>query len=428
LGQLRELSARLVEVRLKGYGDEASRLDVDCRDDGLLVHCLLNEDAEEEPREGEKIFAEVFRRLASPQIAPWLATLTFEGLQIACNGTIDWEVEPIAYAESPFSRLKIFRLESIGAADEPYFAGTLSGRDHRDTSVATRFLERMPILEELAIPEPPKEEAFYHGPPHPLKRLSVFDADDDLFILRLSQSRRFSRLEEVRFVESFRADVSHRLPCSHYSKLFKSAALPALRAATIEQVGLSDDQAQSLRETPVGRKLSRFTVKPARAWCDRPILHAPEDFGLPAPPRPGGPDDDCAYLVGELKVRFLRPLGAAAADFRTAFPDVRTKAWCRPRRDSCSWRSLAVVLACVVPGPSPSQSNEVKLVLCFEDLSPHHPTVEVQINWGQSGTVEADLFSGATKMTENALGRLTAELPQLLQILRNAVQRGKPQS
>jgi hypothetical protein len=67
----------------------------------------------------------------------------------------------------------------------------------------------------------------------------------------------------------------------------------------------------------------------------------------------------------------------------------------------------------------------VKLVLCFEDLSPHHPTVEVQINWGQSGTVEADLFSGATKMTENALGRLAAELPQFL---RNAVQRGKPQS
>jgi len=94
--QLREAAARLERVRKPGWGEEASRLDVSRGDDGLRVHWLLNEDAWHRPEPDDKIFSEIFRLLASPLIAPWLESLTLMGHQIACNGIIDWEIEPIA--------------------------------------------------------------------------------------------------------------------------------------------------------------------------------------------------------------------------------------------------------------------------------------------------------------------------------------------
>src|ERR1043166_1002113 len=110
--QLREMAKRLKRVRRPGWGKEASRLDVDATDGGIRVHWLLNEDALFQPQRGTPIISEIYSLLGSSAVAPWLSSLTVEGHQIGINGTIPWEIEPIAYAAARFSRLKVFRLDS----------------------------------------------------------------------------------------------------------------------------------------------------------------------------------------------------------------------------------------------------------------------------------------------------------------------------
>jgi hypothetical protein len=275
--RLQHAAQRLEELRRPGYEEVASRLDVRQTGDGLVVFWLLNEDGLFVPEEGESIFGEIMRLLGSSQVAPCLASLTLEGHEIAANGLINWDVEPLAYGRSKFTRLRTFRLGSIAADDgEPCSASSLEGREGERELVATRLLGRMPALEELVLPEPPADESFFRGRPHPLRRLTVFDVDFSSFVPRLTASRRFAHLEEVRFVESFRTDVCPRLPAAEYARLFRSPGLPALRAVTLGQVDVTGEQVPRLRGTGIGRQLCRLTVGPAKPWCDRPIVRSPE--------------------------------------------------------------------------------------------------------------------------------------------------------
>ncbi len=278
---LHSLAARLESHCRSEYGEHRSQLRVTPTDDGFRVHWLLNRDALFVPKDGEYIFSEIYRRLALPDIAPWLISLTLEGHQIAMNGTICWEVEPFAAAAVPFSRLKVFRLESV-LSDEwsPASAGSLGsldGRDGDETTLATRLLDRMPVLEELALPCPPSAESFFQRPPHPLRKLSVYDVDYDSFVSRLAVSPRFPHLEELHLIESCRTDVNRRLPVSNYARLLQSEVLAALRVVTLGQVDVTPKQIPLLRGTRVGRQLCCLTVLPMQPWCGRPIRRAPRE-------------------------------------------------------------------------------------------------------------------------------------------------------
>ena len=121
----------------------------------------------------------------------------------------------------------------------------------------------MPALEELAIPESPKEQTFFQGSPHPLRRLLVTDcANLNSCVLGLAESRRFPSLEELQLTESNRTDRTERLPASHYFQLFQSAAFPALRAVSLGQVDIPREQVPPLRRTRIGRQLCRFEIRP----------------------------------------------------------------------------------------------------------------------------------------------------------------------
>lgn len=287
--QLTEVSQRLAKVRRPGWGDEVSHLEVGFTDDGLRVHWRLNEDALFQPSESEDIFSAVFRILGSSDIAPFLAALTLEGQQIACNGTIDWEIGPIAYANERFSKLKVFRVKSFEYCGAPCYAGTLRGMGWQDTTVATRLLDRMPVLVDLAIPEPPRDDGFFQGSSHPLRNLAVCDTDYHSFILRFAACKRFPHLEQVCFRESVRTDVNPRLAASQYLRWFESDAFPSLRIVQLAQVDLSPGSIRRLHDSQVGRQLSRLEVIPVESWCDRPILHAPDEDG--DGPRTDGNED-----------------------------------------------------------------------------------------------------------------------------------------
>ena len=277
LDELKVMSARLAAVRRPGWGKTASRLDIDAGADGIHVHWLLNRDAEFEPDIDASIFGDIYLILGSNRIAPWLARLTLEGHQIARNGTIDWKIEPLASAKVKFERLKVLRIESLGSPKHgPYTNGTLEGWQSNDSGLVTRLLERMPVLEKLAIPEAPKHPSFFDEPVHPLRRLSVCNTDYDSFISRLAQSSRFPRLECAVFAESVRTDTEPRLPATDYASLFQSAAFPGLQSITLRNADLDDDRISRLRGTRIGRQLCQLEIKPAESWCDRPILRAPD--------------------------------------------------------------------------------------------------------------------------------------------------------
>jgi hypothetical protein len=292
--RLRLASARLESVRRPGWDEVASRLDVSLQADSLHVFWLLNEDALFQPESGEYIFTEIYRTLGSTQVAPWIASLTLEGHQIACNGTIPWELKPIAYARSRFSRLKVFRVGAVDVGDGPCYAGSLAGEDWNDTTVASRLLDRMPVLAELSLPEPPREEMFFHGKRHPLRKLTVFGADFDSCVPRLAASRRFPQLTELRLVES----ECERLPASTYARLLTSEAFPALRAVTLGQVKLPSELLPFLRGSKVGRQLCRFTVQPEWIERQRVALHEWDEKFAPCPTPFLPPALDHAWLTG----------------------------------------------------------------------------------------------------------------------------------
>lgn len=148
----------------------------------------------------------------------------------------------------------------------------MSGENWQDKSVATRLLEVMPVLEELAIPEPPKELTFFEGPPHPLRTLNIENVDLYPCVAPLAECLRFSKLQELHLCESFRTDVQPRVPAADHRKLFKSNNFPALKVVTLAQVGLSDKQQDELRSSRLGSQLESLSISSAEPWCDRPIL------------------------------------------------------------------------------------------------------------------------------------------------------------
>lgn len=305
---LQEIAARLEAVRRPGWGDGASRLDIEANEAGVSVHWLLNEDAKFVPEDEPYIFNEIYCLLGSDEVAPWLKSLTLEGWKIAANGTIDWRIDPIAFANVEFERLKVFCLKSFGDEEgNPHYAGTLALEGGgRDRSAATRLLGRMPVLEELAIPEPPRDPAFFEGPSHPLRSLSVFDVDYESFVSQLAESRRFPHLEELTLRESDRSDVNPRLPLSDYEGLMESEGIPRLRSLSIAAADILELESAFLRNTRVGRQLCCFEVAPVESWCDRPILHAPDSGLLPGDVE-AAPSDVSLWLnerISELLLAF----------------------------------------------------------------------------------------------------------------------------
>lgn len=265
---LRRLSDRLAAVRREGWGDTASRLDVTPTEAGVAVHWLLNEDAMFQPDCDNLVFTEIYRALGSPVVAPWLSELNLEGHEIAANGTIAWEVAPIAYTASIFRRLRVLRF------DGGYSSGELLGANGKDETVARRLLKVMPALEELAVPEPARELAFFIGPPHPLRILEVDDVDLYPFVAPLAKCRRFPDLQELHLHETVRTDVCPRVPAVEYRQLFESSNFPKLKAVTLKQVGLSDKQKEELARSSLGSQLESLKITSAESWCGRPILCA----------------------------------------------------------------------------------------------------------------------------------------------------------
>jgi hypothetical protein len=135
---------------------------------------------------------------------------------------------------------------------------------------------------------------------------------------------------------------------------------------------------------------------------------------------------DRAEPVGDLERRFLPSLRAAEAEINAAFPGVQARVWSLPVGRATDSPGHVIALSCFFPEAPPNQPDEVTLELCIGSVRGPSPSLEADVIWGHPGQLEADLFPGTVAMSEDALRRIEAELPRLVEVLRTAVRRGRP--
>jgi hypothetical protein len=135
---------------------------------------------------------------------------------------------------------------------------------------------------------------------------------------------------------------------------------------------------------------------------------------------------DSGEVIRELERRYLPALRAAETEINATFPGVRAGVWSEPHGQATNSTRHVIALSCLLSAAAVDQPDEVSLELCVGGFARPIPLIEVTVVWGYPGQMEADLFSGSTALTEEALARLDAELARLLTVLRAAVCRGRP--
>jgi hypothetical protein len=123
-----------------------------------------------------------------------------------------------------------------------------------------------------------------------------------------------------------------------------------------------------------------------------------------------------------LEKRFLPGLRAAQAEISASFPDVRAETWSQTFGPG---KGHVIGLACVFPNARIDQPDNVSLDICFGLRDPIC-TIDANVIWGHPGQLEAEVWPRPVPLTEEAIQRIESELPRLLQVLREAVQRGMP--
>ena len=135
---------------------------------------------------------------------------------------------------------------------------------------------------------------------------------------------------------------------------------------------------------------------------------------------------DGDQVVRELERRFLPALRRAEAEINAGFPGVRAEAWSQPHGQATDSPGYVIALSCYFPDAPADQPDEVTLELCVGGIGGPKPSLEADVIWGCPGQVELDLFPGSVAMSEDAVQRIEAELPRLVQVLQAAVRRGRP--
>jgi hypothetical protein len=131
-------------------------------------------------------------------------------------------------------------------------------------------------------------------------------------------------------------------------------------------------------------------------------------------------------VVCNMERRFLPALRAAQSEFSADFPDVRTTAWSQSCGEATDSPGQVIGLSCFFPQAPLDQPDEVSLTLSIGGVRGPGPTLDVDVCWSDPGGLEADLFPKTVPLSEEALQKVDAELPRLIEVLRTAVRRGRP--
>jgi hypothetical protein len=127
----------------------------------------------------------------------------------------------------------------------------------------------------------------------------------------------------------------------------------------------------------------------------------------------------------ELQDRLAAPLRVLAAEIAGEFPSVRVVesfSTLPARSNSC-----LLGLSCILAATRPSQPDLVDLSISVTDLTTTPRIDSADVCWGHpSGWVELEVFEEPVVLTDEAVGKLREQMPNLAAALRRALRRGRP--
>jgi hypothetical protein len=135
-------------------------------------------------------------------------------------------------------------------------------------------------------------------------------------------------------------------------------------------------------------------------------------------------------LVAQLEQEFLPLLRDALTALEVQAPSVRPSVFAYPVGSATSFQGFNVGISCILSGVPDSETDEVSLVICACYLN-ERPRLNADVTWG-NGYVEAELSHGASSSehwpfaTLERYSEIRAELPRLISVLGQALQRGRP--
>jgi hypothetical protein len=143
---------------------------------------------------------------------------------------------------------------------------------------------------------------------------------------------------------------------------------------------------------------------------------------------PGAPPPTQPDIVGELEHRFLPILEATAEDLRVEFEwhDIRTSS--HAVGSQTKLRGHAIAIDCLLPDPvSPNRTDDLRLEISARHVDTKPLLDNAKVAWNPPrGYLEIDLVPMPEPASTDRLDQLEAEVPQLVDVLRDALRRGSP--
>jgi hypothetical protein len=191
--------------------------------------------------------------LAQSDVASVLSSISLHSpLDEGINGTREWRLSWLAYADVLFPNLRSFSVEQNGPGGHNRVVA-------EDAGALRHLLRKAPMLEELTVPSAP-DRSFFELESHPLHFLNV-DAGYDTqgFITNLASSSCFPRLNELEFGEyneTYADDFPVGCtPFDDYRRLFASKAFASVKSFVWRNPICSESELMELRSLRPGRTL-----------------------------------------------------------------------------------------------------------------------------------------------------------------------------
>jgi hypothetical protein len=208
--------------------------------------------------------AHFFEALRAPEVAANLAQVRVSSEDDGNNGTRDFDLRPLLAGGQNYPALLRFQLERTKPAHHNRTIVTFDGGYEEGGGLGV-LLDRAPHLLSLEAPSAPSPR-FFERSTHALEELRIsVGYDHQGFVRGLARTSCFPRLASLELVDSAETYLEDwdatRIPRAHWSELFASSALPALRRVRLVGTRLDDAAARALLDTPLGRQLKQFDVE-----------------------------------------------------------------------------------------------------------------------------------------------------------------------
>ena len=132
-------------------------------------------------------------------------------------------------------------------------------------------------------------------------------------------------------------------------------------------------------------------------------------------------------VVVELERRFLPKLAEVARQIERDFSAVRARSWSAPVGSATAYQGHTVGLACLFPGAPANVPDGLGLDISVRHLTAAPELAGAYVAWHHpSGACEIDLFEAPVPYSAEALAALDARFGELIEAVRQAVNRGRP--